>query len=206
LRVLLAQQLSHIKVGGKTGPSYLKGNALNKKILLFSAALNQAAAASTRGTPEVQFVPVTRSEFICVVDAGQVIGVLGMIIVTLLAIVVATLWSRRQQTIIVEEGTAYPHTAQTATPAEAATGAADAGATSSAAAEPTSTRAAHGAAAAGATSSAAAEPKSTRAMHGAAAAASPPAPPTNVPRPRAFPQTSAAEQPPATTSAATSAP
>ena len=55
-------QLSHIKVGGKTGPSYLGTNAANKNVRLFSAALNQgrkAAASSTRGTPEVQFVPVT---------------------------------------------------------------------------------------------------------------------------------------------------
>ena len=53
-------QLSHIKVGGKRGPSHLGTNPLNKKIRLLCAALNQgrdeAAAASTRGNP---LIPVT---------------------------------------------------------------------------------------------------------------------------------------------------
>ena len=37
LKVWLVQ-LSHIKVGGKTGPSYLGTNAANKNVRLFSAA------------------------------------------------------------------------------------------------------------------------------------------------------------------------
>ena len=59
LKVWLVQ-LSHIKVGGKRGPSHLGTNPLNKKIRLLCAALNQgrdeAAAASTRGNP---LIPVT---------------------------------------------------------------------------------------------------------------------------------------------------
>ena len=47
-------QLTHLKTSGlKHGPSYLKGNPLNKKIRLYAAAQNQghaAAAASTRAT------------------------------------------------------------------------------------------------------------------------------------------------------------
>ena len=49
-------QVAHIKTGGKKGPSFLGGNALNKKIRMFAACMNQgreAAVASTRGPYKV---------------------------------------------------------------------------------------------------------------------------------------------------------
>ena len=39
-------QLSHLKTGGKTGPSFLGLNALNRKVRLFAAAWNQGREAA----------------------------------------------------------------------------------------------------------------------------------------------------------------